>query len=282
MDPDAGEKSTTLLRRHPQMSEVCDLVPISDDRKSSAAQGMRKSLIQDNLDIPDIVYVCREDHYIGFKTSLQLRGQFGQNNPSIVVRMPENGGLATLLDSDGGKLTESRNIHAFGLIEQTCTPDLVLRGTHEILAQEIHENYLRSRLNEGMQIGQKRSMVPWVSLPEDLRSSNRRQVDLIRRKLEQAGYGIKPLVDWDASQFLFKEDDIELMARLEHEHWLEERRRAGWSYAPGHEDSERKTHPDLVPWDTLSDLAKDKDRQTVVMLPKLLASAGFQLEPAET
>jgi hypothetical protein len=261
------------------MTTSCDIIPNQALFRIESIQDKITFSTENCFDDIDIVYICLEDQSLGFQTSVELRNQFGQVTPPIIVRMPEDSGMATIVSSGARTSTSQRNIHPFGLIERTCTPDLVLRGTHELLAQAVHVNYLKTRMLEGVNMGQKRSMVPWDVLPEDLRESNRRQVDLIRWKLERSGYEIKPLVDWDASQLQFREDEIELMARLEHEHWLEERRQAGWSYAPGNEDTERKTHPDLVPWDTLSDHAKEKDRQTVVMLPKLLAQAGFQLVP---
>jgi hypothetical protein len=67
------------------------------------------------------------------------------------------------------------------------------------------------------------------------------------------------------------------MARMEHERWYEELRLDGWTYAPGPKNPSVKTHPDLVSWEALPDLEKEKNRVTVRELPGFLARAGFQI-----
>ena len=74
----------------------------------------------------------------GFRLQLQ-----GEGRPTVVVRMAQDAGLAVLLrDVDAGS-ERFRDLRAFGLLDRTCHPDQVLRGTHEILARAIHEEYLR-------------------------------------------------------------------------------------------------------------------------------------------
>jgi hypothetical protein len=120
-------------------------------------------------------------------------------------------------------------------------------------------------------------LVPWDNLPERIKESNRRQADHIGLKLKAIGCGISPLRDWEAPKFEFTSQQIEVMARMEHERWSQERRSAGWRYAPGERDRVRKTHPSLVDWGALPDSEKDKNRITVRELPHLLASAGFEI-----
>jgi hypothetical protein len=191
--------------------------------------------------------------------------------------MPEGSGLASILHQDAGTASSQRNIHPFDILKHTCTPELILRGSHELMARAIHEYYLRQRLEDGEQPGQRRALVPWESLPEDLRESNLRQVDLMRIKLDRAGYAIMPLIDWDAGSYSFSKAEIELMARIEHQHWISERGANGWTYAPGSPDPINKTHPDLITWEELPERAREKDRQTVTSIPKILARAGYQI-----
>jgi hypothetical protein len=49
---------------------------------------------------------------------------------------------------------------------------------------------------------------------------------------------------------------------------------AGWQYAPV-TDKDNKLHADLVPWEELSDIAMDKDRDFVLAIPGILAKAGY-------
>jgi len=218
-----------------------------------------------------------EDTHVGLQAALSLRQRLDCDQPAIILYMPEHSGLASLFMDHQQPSASVYNIMPFRLVQSIFTADLVINGVHEILARTIHQNYFNQRLTEGVQMGQKRSMATWEDLPEDLRHSNRRQVDHIRQKLHAIGYGIKPIHDWDAVNFQFSDEEVEKMAKIEHDRWMEERLRGGWRFGYGPEDPKNKTHPDLVTWEQLAEEIKDKDRQPVRALPKLLASAGLQV-----
>ena len=54
---------------------------------------------------------------------------------------------------------------------------------------------------------------------------------------------------------------VERLAESNHDHWAQQRIREGWSYG-SERDDERKTHPDLLPYDELSESEKEYDRGT--------------------
>jgi hypothetical protein len=62
---------------------------------------------------------------------------------------------------------------------------------------------------------------------------------------------------------------------MEHERWVEDRRRLGWSLGP--KDPGRPTSPYMVPWSELDEEARDLDRLFIRELPRFLARAGFQI-----
>jgi hypothetical protein len=95
--------------------------------------------------------------------------------------------------------------------------------------------------------------------------------------LEVIGYGLAPLTDWDAEAFRFSVDQVEQMARSEHDRFVAERLAAGWTYAPGPKDLARKLSPDLVSWEELPESEREKDRAAVRGLPRFLARAGLQV-----
>jgi hypothetical protein len=277
LDKNAKEKASYLNNRYPRLPTCCELIPYSMDlgtNEFNLASDLFISQGQINL---DLIYICLNDHTLALQSALKLRQHLQCNQPPIIVRLDENSGLAKLLTGKDAAANYSQNIIPFGLLKRVCRADLILGGTHEILAQAFHEDYVRHRLGDGLKLGQKRSLISWDQLPEDLRESNRRQVDHIRLKLQAAGYIIQPLVDWDAANFKFKPDSLDLIAKMEHEHWVQERQRNGWKYADGPEDTMNKTHPDMLPWDQISEPVRDKDRQQVIELPRLLAEAGFQV-----
>jgi hypothetical protein len=77
-----------------------------------------------------------------------------------------------------------------------------------------------------------------------------------------------------APAFAFTDDEIQQLAQMEHERWMQERRAEGKVYGPIRAGNQ---HPDLVDWQYLSDTAQDKDRDAIRELPAILGEAGFQI-----
>jgi len=71
------------------------------------------------------------------------------------------------------------------------------------------------------------------------------------------------------------------MTRVEHERRCRVAFDSGWRYAPGNDDPEQRTHPDLVPWGALPHSERERNRNTVRELPSLLARGGFQVRRVE-
>jgi RyR domain len=120
------------------------------------------------------------------------------------------------------------------------------------------------------------SLAPWESLPDALRKSNLDQANDIERKLAAIGCGVVLLHEDNHVVFEFADSEVELLAELEHDRWLQERRGAGWTLAPV-KDVRLRRSPFMVPWDQLTEPAREIDREVVRALPKLLADAGFAI-----
>ena len=118
-------------------------------------------------------------------------------------------------------------------------------------------------------------MVPWDDLDEDFKEANRAQAAHIGVKLAAMGCDLLPLTDWAAESFTLREEEVDRLAEMEHERWVEERRRAGWTLGP--RDDVRRRTPNLVGWSELSEDMREYDRVFVRGLPRFLASAGFQI-----
>jgi hypothetical protein len=145
--------------------------------------------------------------------------------------------------------------------------------TLETLARTIHEDFLRREGHRLEASDADLSVLPWESLPETLRDSNRDQASDIERKLQAVGCeAIRASSPGPTLEF--SDPEVELLARMEHDRWVAERRRDGWTLGP-HRDVSHKTSPYLVPWAELSDHARDLDRETVRRIPKFLSGLGF-------
>lgn len=277
VDRKAQWEIESLYVRYPQLTNYCQIIPLQMDILSPEFQ--RAEFLfngQGRCDV-DIIYICLDDDSKGLHTGLTLLRQIQQHPIPVIIRMAEHTGLATLLRKEQRNRTAFRNLRAFGLLTQTCTPALVLGGTHEILARALHEEYLNQQQQLGQTAQTNPAMVPWDDLPEPLKESNRRQVDHIRNKLKAIGADITALSGWSDALFELAPAEVELMARLEHERWLAERLQEGWQYAPGLKDLTKKTHPDILPWEQLPATSQEWNRSTTHDMPKFLARAGFQI-----
>ena len=149
----------------------------------------------------------------------------------------------------------------------------------ERLARAIHDDYgaiHESGAHAGTRGQVPRATVslgPWDELPEEFKESNRAQARQIGEKLATIGCLMVPAFD-PTLDFAFDDGELQLLARLEHERWMEERAAAGYQVGPARDG---RTRPYLVPWERLSDEARAKNIQAVRRIPDMVARVGFQV-----
>jgi hypothetical protein len=275
IDLQAERKWEALRVRHPHLTEACQVRPLTMDVTSPRFYEADFLSDSEGKDV-DIVYICFDNDSLGVNVGLTLlRLTKGRDIP-IVVRMMEEHGLASLLGEAAEEGSTFHRLHAFGLLDKTCTPELLFGGMHELLARAVHQEYVSNQLDQGFTKEDLPTLVPWEQLPEETKEANRQFADHIGVKLSAIGHGIEPLRDWDAIDYAFDEEDIETMACMEHRRWYEEMRKQGWSYGL-ERDRNRKTNPDIVPWSELPEAEKEKNRSFIRDLPRLLTKAGFQV-----
>ena len=76
----------------------------------------------------------------------------------------------------------------------------------------------------------------------------------------------------------------ELLARNAHDIWALQRIREGWTFGPERND-QTKQHPDLIPYERLSDSEKEYDRKTAMQTLKAIVALGYTIRrnmPSET
>ena len=277
VDRQAHRKVEILHLRYPKLAKVCELIPCQMDVWWPEFEAADFLYAEDGRCRMNAVYICFDNDSLGLAAGLTLLQKLRGKGVPIVVRMAGSAGLATLLDQDGAQDGSLADLHVFPLLDRTCRPDRLLGGTHETLARAIHEEYVRAQTAAGDTPQTNPALVPWDALPEYLKESNRRQADHVGAKLKATGCGLAPLSDWDAESFSFAPEEVEVMARMEHDRFVQERRRAGWTYSPGPKNLAGKTRADLVPWEELPEAEREKDRNAVRGLPRFLARAGLQI-----
>jgi RyR domain len=90
----------------------------------------------------------------------------------------------------------------------------------------------------------------------------------------RSGYEFAPINEWDADPVELTGEQVEELARREHDRWQDERRQAAWRYGPVR-DAHAKLSPYLVPWDELTEDVRNLDRDAVRLIPTVLARAAY-------
>jgi len=83
----------------------------------------------------------------------------------------------------------------------------------------------------------------------------------------------------DTSNVTLPREIVELTEQLAastHDHWAQQRLSEGWAYGPQRDDA-AKRHPDLVPYDELSETEKQYDRRTAMETLKAIYALGYRV-----
>jgi len=143
----------------------------------------------------------------------------------------------------------------------------------EDLAEAAHEIYREGLEERGEQT--YAAAVAYNDLSEDLKQQNRQNVHDIPFKLASAGYVMIPARS-NEPPFDFPGDALERLAEIEHERWMHAKLANGWRYGL-QTDKDKKLNQCLLPWNELPEEEKEKDRDLVRGIPKMLARAGYAI-----
>jgi hypothetical protein len=278
VDRAAHSKKRSLCLNYPRLEEACDFTVLQMDVLGPDFQSGEFLFDRRGKCILTSAYVCVDDDSVALTAGLALNRNLRGSSVPIVIRMLRDAGLAMLLQTDKSGRGEWSNPYSFGLLDRACRPDEILRGTNEVLARAIHNEYLRHQASLGRTPMTNPSMCDWDDLSDAMKESNRRQADHIGEKLRCIGCILVRLVDWNSPLCEFSNDEIEIMSEMEHERWIQERRDTGWGFTEGPKDIQAKVNPALVPWRELSEELRDIDRNAVHHLPAFLSEAGFGIK----
>jgi hypothetical protein len=132
------------------------------------------------------------------------------------------------------------------------------------LALEVHNDYVRTASTTGNATASDNADLTWDELSEtDQRSSIAQVVD-IPVKLAALGLGWRPAAEPTAHEF--SDDEIELLAEMEHRRWVHFQLRNG-----------RARHTFNTGWERLADGVQEYDRGPVRLMGRLLGMVGFEI-----
>jgi hypothetical protein len=283
IDVHAEKKLEALYARNSSLETICKIRPL--DYNINCDKFIRAEFLNDTT-MPPIssIFVCVMEDSYGLSTALLLNHRLGERRVPIIVRLNSDIGLSGLL-SDEERTAGFENIYGFGLWDRTCKMDLVEHGTHEVIAQAIHESYFITQLRKGEKVYSRNTMTPWNELSEENKDGNREPADHVNVKMNSTLCGISRLDNWDEELFTFTPYEVVKLSRMEHERWMKFKISHGWRYEDRvDQDKVRKMHPDILSWDVpneynkiLSDKEKKKDFEAVMDLPSILARVDLRI-----
>jgi hypothetical protein len=265
--PDAEQACQGILARNPALESVCALEPWPLELGSS-------ELRSDRAAKATTAYVALGDEADGLAGSLMIADS-GPEPPRVVLVINDDSlGVASVAE-DGG----AGEIDIFGVLSRTLTPGFLLTGLTDLIAQAMHESYVRDQLALGKTPDELPYLKPWHELDDEGKRKSRDFAADVRNKLNAVKRVAVPtaLVDLDRDGARFDPAEVEQLAELEHERWMRDEAAAGGAYGPKRDDDAR-LHPSMKPWVELSEGERDKDRAAVRDLPQMLAEAGFAIE----
>jgi hypothetical protein len=268
LDREANWKCTALKKRYPQLEEVCCIHTYEIDIYSPDFQDAKRFL-EEYCPGVEQVYICLDDDQHAINTALTIYRQMKDDSPQIILRLSRSSVVKDLLYYSG----QIEKIKAVPIFDEIGSPSVLLNSSVELLARAFHEHYLRSRQAAGME---GPAVVAWSELAEEKRESNRSLARYLKQHLGQIGYHLMPQDGLALRPLTFSNDEIDFLARKEHERWAAEMRASGWRY--GRQiNPKKKTNPDLQAWEQLTDAEKQFNRELVKVLPELVASVRLQI-----
>jgi|GEM_PF-3500572 len=205
--------------------------------------------------------------------------------PAVIVHPPPAQGTGTTAEDVALALLDAG---LFGLPVDLAEDQNKRSGALpllDLLAATVHGFYLENAWTRGEALGSSPALRPWEQLPETYRDANRAQADHLFVKLETAGLIALRLqrsrrASPVAAPTWSHPDRVERLSELEHDRWSSDRLLNGWTYGPTR-DNEQRLHPDLLPYNDLSEDVKEKDRVAVLTVPLILRLAGLAYLPLQ-
>lgn len=165
------------------------------------------------------------------------------------------------------------DVVAFGGVIHAGTVERVLDREGEALAIALHAHY---RLNQaGITATSPAALAAWSELSENLRDANR--VAARHAPILFAAVGFRLRAKGKTPPPAFTPEELETLARVEHKRWVADRIDRGWRFSEKRDDAGR-LHPSLVLYDALPEPEKQKDRDSVLAMAKILSAEGFGFE----
>lgn len=276
IDRFAKDKRNLILLKNPLLGPVCDLKAYTLDVKSS--EFFAGEFLYDEAGACDvsIVYVCLDSDSKALAAALAILKHLHGRNVPIVVRTTREGGLSALFQGTRAGKRSIPALHGFGLLEKTCKLDLVLGGTHEILAQAMFKEHLaRDCFNSsvsGVSIPDS-----WPLLSEGYQEAYRMRADGVGEMIRQVGCTLETLAEWDSKIHVFEPEEEEFLARWLHDLVFSENHGRTAPIPPGFGGMKLIPDSTAVRWDQRLESDKEAYIEEIRRLPMFLFHVDLEI-----
>ena len=281
IDPAAGALEGVMRARAPELDACARFTFIQGAIGTDGVEPAVGVLLRQIDDAGPITaaYVCRSHDTEGLGTAAMLQIMFRSTAhpaPRIFVRLRD-------LQSLAGDGEDKRGLNAltpFGDSASIIRASEFLSDEPDQAARAFSAAYRRLLPPEVRDDPRVRSARPWDDLDETFRQATRDAVAHIPAKMQSAGLDPGLWLGLNGAPALPRslrlvpsEEDHERLACLEHERWNAQRRMEGWQFTRGPKDAIRALHPNLRPYDDLSEADKAYDRALVLETESICWSA---------
>lgn len=268
-----------FLYRFPHLEQVLDIHFVFEDPMTIAEEKWMAAQAECPFRVCYVAMKSDVEAILSARRLNRLRRLAGREPLNFVVCLNQQNTLAEIIDDDFEAIRLEKNllpdhepIEYFETLDYTLSIDVVVNEALDLMASTLHYAYLRAQAERGEGAADNASVIPWSELPAHKKKANQHAAAHMEVKLRLCDcVAFSVYAAAEEVPFPPSEELLEKLAELEHRRWMADKYLAGYSYGETR-DEDRMLHPDLIPWDALSDDDKEKDRENIRAIPALLAA----------
>ena len=292
VDSNLDTKMHSIINSVPAINNLLEINLV----ERSVGELKLKDIIEiiNNKDRITIAYVCGINEIENLRIARMLLSEVAHGSnlykekPFDVVALDPPGGIVLsdfyIYGEHAGKF------HLFSLVgqdrstEKSIIAHSLLGDLDDFIGRSLHDAYLKKDLQLLEQNPKHKihpNSVAWENLPENIRNANRAVADHFDIKMRAVGCKVVP--EGIGTEVQLSPNEIEILAIMEHQRWWADRSINGWKLAEVRDDINR-FHPNMVPYEELSNADKQKDRDSVLQMIEILGSECMILvkKPSKT
>src|SRR5262249_19128128 len=219
---------------------------------------------------PQVAIVLREDaDAITAMLALRRPGNpLGTESIPVLVHQSKEDRLLARLGTAQVEYRDLTRLIPIGGLLRAESIERVLDRKGDEIAIALHRGYVEAA--EPVRDESVAALRAWDDLPQNLRDANRAAVEHAPVMLAAIGRALAPVAS-GADPAPLSSDEMEVLTK--HRRWIAERIAHGWRYGAMRDDRQM-LHPDMVPYESLSNAAREKDRNAVRVLLSALEAQG--------